>query len=103
MHADVQHLRVRLKDVLGPVAVVDIPVNDEHAFQAKVPYGILGGNGHVVEDAEAVRLIRLRVMSRRPDIADAAARLAAQHALHRLQHGAGGQGGAVEGARMQIH
>lgn len=103
MDAHVEHLGIRLEDVLGAIAVVHIPVDNQDALQPKFPYGILGSNGNVVEYTEAVRLIRLGVVAGRANVADAAARLPAQDTVDSLQHRSGGEGGALEGARMQVH
>ena len=103
MYAHVEHLGIGLEDVLSAVAMMNVPVNNQYALQAIFPYRILCGNGHIIEYAEAMRLIRFRMMTRRSDIANAAAGLATQHAVHRLEHGAGGERSTLEGARMQIN
>ena len=43
---------VILEDVLGPVAMVDVPIQDEDALGAR-SLSSLGGNARVVEEAEA--------------------------------------------------
>ncbi len=57
--------RVILKDVLGPIAVVDVPIQDEDALGARSLSG-LGGNARVVEEAEAHGCPTLCMVAWRP-------------------------------------
>ena len=58
VHRHVHHRAVRPEDVLGAVAVMRIPVDDEHAFAAVAQRR--GGHRDVVEQAEAHRAGRRR-------------------------------------------
>ena len=58
--------RVILKDVLGSIAVVDIPVQDEDAGCA-CSLGRFGSNASIVEEAEAHGSAALSMMAGRPD------------------------------------
>src|SRR5215203_356354 len=52
MHREVKHSCVRVEDVLGAVAVVDVPIQDSYPlYSART--GVLGGYGNVVYEAEA--------------------------------------------------
>ena len=49
--------------MLDPVAVVDVPVEDEDPAQPVHRYGVLGGDPNIVEQAETMRLILNRKYS----------------------------------------
>ena len=63
MGRDVHDARVVPEDVLGPVAVVDVPVDDEHPLTTRGERG--GGDGNVVEEAEALTPGAGRMVPRR--------------------------------------
>ena len=65
MRRDVEHVGIALEEMLGPVAVVEIPVDDEHTGDA-APSEMRGGDGDVVEEAEPHRPGTLRMVARRP-------------------------------------
>ncbi len=44
---------VAAEGVLGAIAVVDVPVHDQHPLEPLDLHQVLGGDGHVVEQAEA--------------------------------------------------
>ena len=48
----VEEIGIGPEDVLGAVAVVDVEIDDRHAFGAMAGAGIMGGNRHLVEQAE---------------------------------------------------
>ena len=51
---------------LGTVAVVDIPIDDQHALACS-PHRLAREHGHMVHDAEAHRAMMQRVMTGRTD------------------------------------
>ena len=51
MEAHIKHFFGVIEDVLGAVAVVNVPVEDQHFFA--LVDSMLRCNGHVVEEAEA--------------------------------------------------
>ena len=61
------------EDVLRPIAVVDVPVEDGDPVDPEVDLGETRRDGHVREDAEAHRAARQRVVARRADEREAAA------------------------------
>ncbi len=61
--------------VLGAVAVVDVPVDDEDAFDAELFGGVGCGNGDVVEDAKSHGVIVFGVVAGWADQAEGAAGL----------------------------
>ena len=62
---DEQHLRVGVEDVVGPVAVVDVPVEDQHALEPVAVDRVPRGDRHVVEQAEPHRPRDLGVVAGR--------------------------------------
>ena len=52
------------EDVVGAVAVVDVPVEDQHPLDAQRGDRMTRGDGDVVEQAEAHRPVRHGVVSR---------------------------------------
>ena len=61
------------EDRLGPVPVMDVPVDDRHALEPELALGDARRDGDVVEDAEAHRAPGERVVARRPHEREAAA------------------------------
>ena len=72
-----QHRRVGVEDVVRPVAVVHVPVEDQHPLDAVRGARVRRADRDVVEEAEAHRAGRLGVVAGRPQRRDAA-RLAAE-------------------------
>jgi len=72
--------------------VVGIDVDDQHPLAAAGQGG--GGDGHVVQQAEAHGPPGGGVVARRPHGAEGGVGLAGAEAGHRLETGAGGQGGS---------
>jgi len=62
-----ERLAVTVKDLLGAVAVVHIPVDDRDPAQTEDGSRPCEGHPDVGEDAESHSGIRPRMMSRRPD------------------------------------
>ena len=76
-----------------------VPIDDQDARQAVGLAGVLGGQGDVVEQAEAHAARRRGVMARRPDQAQGVAVLAAEHRIHGGRAGAGRRQGDRERLR----
>jgi hypothetical protein len=86
---DVQDPGVVPEDGLGPVAVVDVEVDDDHPL---APFGQGGGpHGDVVDHAETHRLLGQGVVSRRPGGHERSVALARRQGVDGGQHAAGGQ------------
>jgi hypothetical protein len=77
--ADHQHALVAGDDVLGAVAVVHVEVDDGHALQAVHVQRMARRHGHVVEEAEAHRLVARGMVARRAHRAEGVVHLAGQH------------------------
>ena len=58
---------VFVENILRPVAVVDVPVGDQHSLDTMFALRIAGGECNVVKHAEAHALLRPRVMARRKE------------------------------------
>src|SRR5262245_14808225 len=71
VNAQEENTRVVVEDVLRAVAVVDVPVDDEHPLNPVYFLGVAGSQGDVVEEAEAHRVRRRGMM---PGWADEAER-----------------------------
>lgn len=80
-----QNLTILVELLLGAVAVMDVPV--EYANTLTCLASDSGRNGHVIEKAEACRLLALGMVTWRPDyaIASLEARLLVKH-LPQTQH-----------------
>ena len=79
-----QHARIVGEDRLGAVAVMDVEIDDRHAFEA-VRQRVRGADGDVVEQAESHRAVALGVVSGRTHRAERVAAFARQHEIGR-QH-----------------
>ncbi len=53
MCAEEQDLAVLIENILRAVAVMDIPIDDEHAFGRMFVARISSGDGHVIEQTKA--------------------------------------------------
>ena len=81
--ADVEHLVGVGEDLLRPVAVVHVPVEDQHPLRAALGDRVRGGHRDVVEQAEAHRPVALGVVPGRPKAAERSSRVAGEQALGR--------------------
>ena len=67
MGGKIQDPVVLPKRVLSPVAVMEVPIDNQDFFQPVMSTGILGGQGHIIEQAKAHGPIGFSMMARRPD------------------------------------
>ncbi len=88
--AEKADLAVVVKDVLGSGSVMDVPIDDEHAVKLLRGAGVGGGDGNVVEEAKAHRLIGQGVVPGRAT-EDQGDRIIA--GADAVDGGAGGSGG----------
>src|SRR5437588_1000558 len=95
------HGRVPHEDLLRPVPVVDVPVQNEHPGQAVGLERVTGGQRGVVEDAEPSPQAFPRVVARRTDEGDGHTARPAGHGVHREERRAGGATGG--GVRDRPH
>jgi len=54
MRRAIHHGRIVPEDILRAVAVMDIEIDDRRAADAVFALGVAGGNGDIVEEAEAI-------------------------------------------------
>ena len=86
-------VRLVLDERLRAVAVVHIPIDDEHAIRAMRQARVVRRERDVAENAEAHRRIADRVMPRRTHGGEAAHGTPIEGHVHRVEHAAGGRGG----------
>jgi hypothetical protein len=89
----VQDARVLVEGVLRAVAMVGVPVEDQHALASRRQPG--GGDRHVVEEAEAHRPGRRGVVARRPQGEEGGVGLPAIESLDGVGAGAGPEDGGT--------
>lgn len=99
---EVKDAGVILKDILGALTMVDVPVNDEDPVQSMFLLGMLGCYGHTIEHAESIGGGPLAVVPRRPHQGETVAHNSRHHCIHQLQSSPCGQPGTVEGTRMEV-
>ena len=73
---------VRVENLLSPVAVVDVPVNDCHALQPMLPLSVARRDRNIVEDTKSHRCGRTRVMTRRPHRTEGILHMSDKHGIH---------------------
>ena len=69
---------------LDSVAMVNVPINDQDPLDVVSVDGILGSDGHVVEEAEPVGLVLLSVVARRSDDGQTLLRLVLKESSQKL-------------------
>ena len=72
-----------LDQCLGPVSVVDVPVDNEDSLQTMLSASIVRGKRHVPEETEPHRASADRVVSGRPHCRKASRVHAANSEIHR--------------------
>ena len=90
--------RIVPENVLGAVAVMDVEIHDRDPLGAVRLLGVAGGDGHVIEEAEAHRGRDLGVMSGRAGRDESVANLAAHHLVDREDRAACGAKRGLERA-----
>ncbi len=93
---------VGFKDGLGAVAVMDVYIGDEDAVDAREGLGVAGGNGDVVEEAEAHAPVGEGMVARWADQGEAVLHPSLHHGLHQGQEPPGGHDGRVVGASVHV-
>ena len=81
VRAEVEHRAVFIEDVLRAVAVMHVPIDDQHLAQMVLVLCIAGGDGGVVEHAEAHAARGRGMVSRRPRQTEGVFRLAVEHGV----------------------
>src|SRR2546423_988864 len=84
-----------LDERLRPVAVMNVPIDDEHAPRAIPLPGVVSADSDIPKQTETHRRTAQRVMSRRSHGAEAAARSVAECQIDAVQHGTGAGCGGV--------
>jgi hypothetical protein len=98
VYVEEQHAGVGIEDILGAVAVVDVPIHDHDPLAAPLGLRVGCGDRHVVEQAETPCPGRLGMVTGRPDQGEGALGAAAEHGLDCGDRGAGGHFGGLDAA-----
>src|ERR1700722_1080754 len=96
MRAEEKHRSVGIENILRPVAVMDVPIGDEHAPGAMLLLGVACRDRDGVKDTEAHPAHRRGMMSRRPSNADGVRNPLFDDGVHRVQRSARGAQGRVQ-------
>lgn len=83
--------RIVIEEALRSLTVVDIVVDNQDALQLVDIQGMLGRQGHVVEEAVAIELGLHGVVAGRPDDGHAILGAPSNQLVHQLDGGASGQ------------
>ena len=67
MQIEKQHVRVGPENILRTVAVMGVPINNQHPLASELRLGVGCGHSNIVEKAKAPRTGGLGVMPRRAD------------------------------------
>ena len=90
---------VGVERVLRAIAVVHVPIGDQHFGQAVAMLGVSRGNRHVVEDAEAHALLGSGVVAGRADGAESVGGLTGDYGVQGIEHSAYRTEGDFQGTR----
>ncbi len=84
LRGDDQRARVVLQERLGAIAVVDVKIDDRHAFKSMVIQRVFRGNRDIAKDAKAHGQLLFGVVAGRAHGDKGVPRLTAQHHVHGL-------------------
>src|SRR4051794_34337515 len=87
VHRDEPDVARFLDQRLGPVAVMHIPIHDQHPLRAMAASRIVGTDGDAAEETESHCPTAQSMMSRRTHAAEAAQRAAVERHVHGVQYG----------------
>ena len=73
---------ILLEQVLSAVSVMDVPIQDQNLFRAKLLLGRPCRHSGIIEETKAHRFLQLGVMPRRSDRAESVAYLTGENLLH---------------------
>ena len=96
MRVEEEDTRVLVKGILRAVAVVDIPVDDQHAFEAVHRLRVAGGERHGVEQAESHPLRRCGMVAGGTDDREGVGHATGADCIDRAEEPPGGMAGGVE-------
>jgi hypothetical protein len=95
MHRNEMDVRFPFDQGLRAVSVVDIPVRDEHSFDAVFRPRVVGGDGHIAKETKTHGAGAQGVVARRPHRAKAPFGAAVQRHIHGIE-------GAPDGSRRGV-
>jgi hypothetical protein len=82
MGAKVQHRTILVENILGTVAVMNIPIDDQNSFGAMLRLRVPGRNGDIVKQAKAHPQVGRSMMAGRPNGAESICDLAAKNRVN---------------------
>ena len=88
MGRGIEQARILLEDCLRAIAMVDVEVDDSDPVKTMNGAGLMGPDGHIVEDAESHGNACLGVMTGRAHRAEGIGDLTAGHRIHGGRKGA---------------
>ena len=97
MHRHKSNGRIVLDECLRAVAVVNVPIDDQHAIDPLALAGVVRADGDVAEDAEAHAAVAKRMVTRRPDGAGRS-RLGLGSQVARVEYGTNGCARGIAGS-----
>jgi hypothetical protein len=65
--AEIQNARVLIKDLLGSITMVDVPVNDRNLLEAVLSLKVSGTDRYIIKQAEPHGPIRFGMVPRWPE------------------------------------
>ncbi len=100
MHGDEANVALLLDERLRPVAVVNVPVDDQHSLGAVPLTRVVCADGHVPEEAETHRASADRVVTWRANRAEASPgpTPVAEREVDAVEHRTGGRGRRIPGS-----
>src|SRR5258708_3746744 len=102
MRAEEEYGAIRIKSVLGPVAMVHIPICDEYLADSMFALGIACGDGDAIKDAEAHALVGPRVVAWGAHHAEGVLRFPFNDRIDRIEYAADRLQGDIQGARPDV-
>ena len=99
MRAEEEHRAVGIENILRAVAVMDVPIGDQHPPDAMLALSVARRDRDGVEDAEAHAAHRRGMMARRPADGNGIGNPLLDDRIHGVQRSAGGAQRRIEGLR----
>src|ERR1035438_5104610 len=99
MRTEEENRAVGIENILRAVAVMHVPIRDQHSLHAVLLLGIASRDGDAIEQAEAHAANGRSVMAGRTYDAKGVLRLAAHYRVHRVERTAGGTRRSIQRSR----
>jgi hypothetical protein len=96
VQTDIQDRGILFKDVLGSIAMVDVPIEDGYLRQPVIALRVSCTNGNVIKEAETHGPVALGMMSRRSDGTECRVDVAVGETVDCLYHASGSKKRNIE-------